>query len=318
MNAEPKIFPDHPEPTEEQLKTGIEVHNERFRSLVSETAEIRRHWKGAEWSEGAVYLPHQNVVVWSDIPNNRMLQFDPATGQTTVFREPSNFTNGNTTDREGRMVTATHLTHCISRTELDGTVTVLVDRYQGKRLNSPNDVVVKSDGTIWFTDPPYGIISNREGEKRDSELEGNFVYRFDPDSEELTIVANDLDRPNGLTFSPDESRLYVSDTGEPRNMVVFDVNADGASLNNKREFVKLSPGVSDGFRCDVQGNVWTSAGDGIQCFSPEGDLLGKILIPETRCANCCFGGPDGKTLYVAGDTSLYSIDLDIEGATNIS
>ena len=134
-----------------------------------------------------------------------MLQYDPETGQTTVFREPSNFTNGNTTDREGRMVTATHLTHCISRTELDGTVTVLVDRYQGKRLNSPNDVAVKSDGTIWFTDPPYGIISNREGEKRDSELEGNFVYRFDPDNEELTIVANDLDRPNGLTFSPDES-----------------------------------------------------------------------------------------------------------------
>ena len=207
MNAQPNIFSDHPEPTEEQLKQGIEVHDERFSSLVSETAEIRHHWKGAEWSEGAVYLPHENVVVWSDIPNNRMLQYDPSTGQTTVFREPSNFTNGNTIDREGRMVTATHLTHCISRTELDGTVTVLVDRYQGKRLNSPNDVVVKSDGTIWFTDPPYGIISNREGEKRDSELEGNFVYRFDPNSEELTIVANDLDRPNGLTFSPDESLL---------------------------------------------------------------------------------------------------------------
>ena len=318
MNAESNIFSDHPEPTEEQLKQGIEVYDERFRSLVGETVEIRHHWKGAEWSEGAVYLPHENVVVWSDIPNNRMLQYDPETGQTTVFREPSNFTNGNTTDRECRMVTATHLTHCISRTELDGTVTVLVDRYQGKRLNSPNDVVVKSDGTIWFTDPPYGIISNREGEKRDSELEGNFVYRFDPDSDELTIVANDLDRPNGLTFSPDESLLYVSDTGEPKNMVVFDVNDDGASLGDKRLFVKLSPGASDGFRCDVLGNIWTSAGDGVQCFSPEGELLGKILIPETQGANCCFGGPDRKTLYIAGDTSLYSIDLDIEGATNIS
>ena len=318
MNAEPNIFSDHPEPNEEQLKQGIEFHDERFRSLVDETAEIRHHWKGAEWSEGAVYLPHENVVVWSDIPNNRMLQYDPETGQTTVFREPSNFTNGNTTDREGRMVTATHLTHCISRTELDGTVTVLVDRYQGKRLNSPNDVVVKSDGTIWFTDPPYGIISNREGEKRDSELEGNFVYRFDPENEELTIVAHDLDRPNGLTFSRDESLLYVSDTGKPKNMVVFDVNDDGASLGDKGLFVKLSPGTSDGFRCDVQGNVWTSAGDGVQCFSPEGELLGKILIPETRCANCCFGGPDRKTLYIAGDTSLYSIDLDIKGATNVS
>jgi len=133
----------------------------------------------------------------------------------------------------------------------------------------------------------------------------------------LTIVANDLDRPNGLTFSPDESRLYISDTGEPRNMVVFDVNADGATLSSKRVFAKLSPGVSDGFRCDVEGNVWTSAGDGIQCFSSEGELLGKILIPETRCANCCFGGPDRKTLYIAGDTSLYSVDLDIEGATNV-
>jgi len=317
MNAEPKTFPDHPKPTEEQLKQGIEIHDDRFRSLVSETVEIRHCWQGAEWSEGPVYLPHHKVVVWSDIPNNRMLQFDPATGQTTVFREPSNFTNGNTTDREGRMVTATHLTHCISRAELDGSVTVLVDRYQGKRLNSPNDVVVKSDGTIWFTDPPYGIISNREGEKRESELEGNFVYRFDPDSEELTIVADDLDRPNGLTFSPDESRLYISDTGEPRNMVVFDVNADGTTLSSKRVFAKLSPGVSDGFRCDVEGNVWTSAGDGIQCFSSEGELLGKILIPETRCANCCFGGPDRKTLYIAGDTSLYSVDLDIEGATNV-
>ncbi|MCH2613861.1 MAG: SMP-30/gluconolactonase/LRE family protein, partial [Opitutales bacterium] len=226
MNAEPNIFSDHPKPTEEQLKQGIEVHDERFRSLVGETAEIRHHWKGAEWSEGAVYLPFENVVVWSDIPNNRMLQYDPETGQTTVFREPSNYTNGNTTDREGKMVTATHLTHCISRTELDGSVTVLVDRYQGQRRTSPNAVVVKSDGAIWFTDPPYGIISNREGEKRNSELEGNFVYRFDPDSKELTIVANDLDRPNGLTFSPDESLLYVSDTGAPKNMVVFDVNAD--------------------------------------------------------------------------------------------
>jgi len=314
MTAIPKTFPDHELPNEEQLRSGIEIVDERFRVLVSDVSEVRRHWKGAEWSEGVVYLPRQNIVVWSDIPNNRMLQFDSKTEETTVFREPSNFTNGNTIDREGRLVTATHLTHCVSRTEHDGTVTVLVDRYQGKRLNSPNDVVVKSDGTIWFTDPPYGILSNREGEQRDSELEGNFVYRFDPETGDLNIVADSMDRPNGLAFSPDESRLYVSDTGQPRNMSVFDVSSDGMSLSGQKEFVKLSPGVSDGFRCDINGNVWTSAGDGIQCFSPEAELLGKILIPETRCANCCFGGPDRKTLYIAGDTSLYSVQLDIAGA----
>lgn len=316
MSAIPKTFPEHEHPNEEQLQSGIEVIEERFRDLVSDVSEVRRHWKGAEWSEGAAYLPRQNVVVWSDIPNNRMLQFNPDTNETTVFREPSNFTNGNTIDREGRLVTATHLTHCVSRTEHDGTVTVLVDRYEGKRLNSPNDVVVKSDGTIWFTDPPYGILSNREGEQRDSELEGNHVYRLDPNTGDLSIVADSMDRPNGLAFSPGESKLYVSDTGTPGNLSVFDVENCGTRISNQREFVKLSPGVSDGFRCDVHGNVWTSAGDGIQCFSPEGELLGKIHVPELRCANCCFGGPDRKTLYIAGDTSLYSIDLAVAGATH--
>ncbi len=314
MVAIPKTFPNHEQPTAEQLRSGIEVVDDRFRELVSDVSEVRRHWKGAEWSEGAVYLPRQNVVVWSDIPNNRMLQYDPETEETTVFREPSNFTNGNTVDREGRLVTATHLTHCISRTEFDGSVTVLVDRFEGKRLNSPNDVVVKSDGSIWFTDPPYGILSNREGEKRESELEGNFVYRFDPETGDLRIVADSMDRPNGLAFSPDETKLYVSDTGQPGNLSVFDVKSCGMRLSNQREFVKLSPGVSDGFRCDVNGNVWTSAGDGIQCFSPEAELLGRILVPELKCANCCFGGPDRKTLYIAGDTSLYSVHLDIAGA----
>ena len=315
MSAIPKTFPEHELANEEQLQSGIEVIDERFRELVSEVSEVRRHWKGAEWSEGAVYLPQQNIIVWSDIPNNRMLQFDPESNKTTVFREPSNFTNGNTIDREGRLVTATHLTHCVSRPEHDGSITILVDRYNGKRLNSPNDVVVKSDGTIWFTDPPYGILSNREGEKRDSELEGNFVYRLDPETSDLSIVANSMDRPNGLGFSPDESRLYVSDTGLPGHISLFDVKNCGTRIQNQREFVKLSPGVSDGFRCDVQGNVWTSAGDGIQCFSPDATLLGKILIPELRCANCCFGGPDRKTLYVAGDTSLYSVELAVAGAS---
>lgn len=313
--ARPNIFPDHEPLPPERDRSGIEVHDERFKALIEPSAELKRLWRGAEWSEGAVYLPHEDVVVWSDIPNNRMLQYDPKSGATHVFREPSHFTNGNTTDLQGRLVTATHLRHCISRLERDGSLSILVDRYQGKRLNSPNDVVVKSDGTIWFTDPPYGILSNREGEQRDSELNGNFVYRFDPATKSLTIAIDSLDRPNGLAFSPDESRLYVSDTGEPSAMYAFEVADNGESVDSQREFIVLSPGVSDGFRCDVLGNVWTSSGDGIQCYSPEAELLGKIRVPEARCANCCFGDADGKTLYIAGDTSLYSIRLAIAGAT---
>lgn len=314
MEAEAKIFAEHPPVPEESRRSGYEVVDDRFRKLIREEEEVRHLWRGAEWSEGVVYLPREQMVVWSDIPNNRMLRYDPATGETTVFREPSNYTNGNTIDREGRLVTATHLTHCVSRTELDGTVTVLVDRYEGKRLNSPNDVVVKSDGTIWFTDPPYGILSNREGRQRESEIGGNYVYRFDPQTEELKVVVDSLDRPNGLAFSPDESVLYLSDTGSPKRMYAFDVEPGGAAVSGKRMFAEVSPGASDGFRCDEVGNIWTSAGDGIQCYSPQGELLGKVRIPELRCANCCFGGPERDTLYVAGDTSLYSVRLAIKGA----
>ena len=215
MLALPKIFPDHEKLPADKERSGFEVIDPRFNNLILEDSKVTRHWQGAEWSEGAVYLPKSQLIVWSDIPNNRMLQFNPATNETTIFREPSNFTNGNCTDNEDRLITATHLTHCISRTEHDGQVTVLVDSYQGNRLNSPNDVVVKSDGSIWFTDPPYGILSNREGEQRDSEQNGNYVYRFCPETEELTIVVETLDRPNGLAFSPDESELYISDTGSP-------------------------------------------------------------------------------------------------------
>ncbi len=314
MLAQPKTFSDHDTKDPAETREGIKAFDARFDELLPENPKIVRHWSGAEWSEGAVYIPSLHVVVWSDIPNNRMLQFDPSSGETTVFREPSNFSNGNSLDLDGRMITAQHLTHGISRTELDGSVTMLVDRFEGKRFNSPNDLVTKSDGSIWFTDPPYGILTNREGELRDSELEGNFVYRFHPDTGALSIVIDNMDRPNGLAFSPDESMLYVADTGEPKNMVAFEVNPDGKTLSNKRDFLKLTPGASDGFRCDIQGNIWTSAADGIHCYTPQPELIGKILIPETRCANCCFGGPDSKTLYIAGDTSLYSVKLAIAGA----
>ncbi|MEM9159069.1 MAG: SMP-30/gluconolactonase/LRE family protein [Verrucomicrobiota bacterium] len=314
MRAESKIFPDHQRKAQEEMREGIEIFDTRFRALLKEGASLRHHWRGAEWSEGPVYLPNQDVVVWSDIPNNRMLQFCPNTGETTVFREPSDFSNGHYADLEGRLVSCQHLTHGITRTEHDGTIRMLVDRIGGKRLNSPNDLVVKSDGSIWFTDPPYGILSNREGEKRDSELEGNFVYRFHPETGEISAVITCMDRPNGLAFSPDEKILYVADTGAPRDVVQWEVCEDRKSVINKRPYIKLTPGATDGFRCDVEGNVWTSAGDGIQCFTPAGELIGKILVPEWKVANCCFGGKEFMTLYIAGDTSLYSIDLGIRGA----
>ncbi len=315
MTAESKIFPTHrSDKSAQELREGFESYDPRFDQLLPENPKLVRHWRGAEWMEGPVYLPRQNLVVFSDIPNNRMLQFDPTTGDTTVFREPSNYVNGNYVDLEGRLVSAQHLTHGITRTEHDGAVNMLVDRYEGNRLNSPNDLVVKSDGSIWFTDPPYGILSDREGSKRDSELAGNFVYRFDPDTGELELVVDNMDRPNGIAFSSDEAILYVADTGKPRNVIAFDVAADGRTLSNKREFTVIRPGASDGFRCDVKGNIWTSAADGIQCYTAQAERIGKILVPEQSTANCCFGGPDFTMLYITGDTSLYSIQLAIAGA----
>ena len=251
---------------------------------------------------------------FSDVPNNRMLKFDPATGHTRIFREPSHYSNGNTVDAEGRLVTCEHSRHAISRLEHDGTHHVLVDSFEGKKLNSPNDLCIKSDGSIWFTDPPYGILSGREGNARESELDGNYVYRLEPETGNITIVVDQLDRPNGIAFSPDESILYVADTGGPRNVAAFDVADDGESVENMRIFAVVRPGIADGFRCDEFGNVWTSAHDGVHCYTPEGELIGKILVPEQRTANCTFGDADRKTLYICGDVSLYSVRLNVAGA----
>jgi len=210
-------------------------------------------------------------------------------------------------------VSCEHGNRRISRTEPDGSVVTLVDRYDGNRLNSPNDLVVKSDGTIWFTDPPYGILSDHEGHKAESELGANYVFRFDPETGELRIVGDDFDRPNGLCFSPDESILYVADSGEPRHIRAFDV-VDGEHISNGRIFAVVSPGIPDGFRVDTKGNLFTSAWDGIQVYSPEGELLGKVLVPEERTANCSFGGPDKSRLFITADRSLYSIKLNVTGA----
>jgi len=271
---------------------------------------------GMRWAEGPVYFGDQRCLIWSDLPNNRMLRWDEETGQVTIFRSPSNFSNGNTRDREGRLVTCEHRGRRVTRTELSGKITVLADSYQGRRLNSPNDVVVKSDGSVWFTDPTYGISAEYEGGKAESEIGSCNVYRFDPKTGDLRVVVDDFSRPNGLAFSPDESILYIADSGfwpnpeAPHHIRAFDVAGDG--LKNSRVLTEVSPGIPDGFRVDVEGNIWTSAGDGVQCFTSSGDLIGKIHVPE-KVANVCFGGPARDRLFICGFTSLYAIHLNTRG-----
>ena len=288
----------------------VVVADPRFETLIDPRSVPRRLATGCEWAEGPVWLPREAALVWSDIPNDRMLRWS-AEGGVTVFRRPSHKSNGNTLDREGRLVTCEHLSHRVSRTEPDGTVVGLVDHYQGRRLNSPNDLVVKSDGTIWFTDPPYGILSEREGRPRPSEIGGNYVYRLDPDRGALTVLSDDFDRPNGIAFSPDERLVYISDSGAPRHIRVFAV--EGNALGRNRVFAVLDRGLSDGFRVDALGNVWTSAGDGVHVISPEGTPLGKILLPE-KASNCAFGGTGRSTLFMTASTSLYAIEVLTVGA----
>ena len=298
---------------------GIVVFDDRMRSVLHVGSALTRLCTGAIWSEGPVWIEPRQTLVWSDIPNNRMLAWSAETGMS-VFRAPSNFANGNTLDREGRIVTCEHGRRCVSRTGHDGRVEVLVDRYRGCRLNSPNDVVVKSDGTVWFTDPPYGIISNREGYEAPSELDDHcYVFRFDPATGELAVVEDSFTRPNGLAFSPDERRLYVTDTSASHDpagnhhLRVFDV-LPGNRLGNGRVFAVVAPGLPDGFRVDEHGRLYVSAEDGIHVFDADGTLLGKILVPE-RTGNCAWGGADRATLYIAASTSLYRIHLDTHGAT---
>lgn len=302
---------------DDEVKAGFEIYDERFAAMLPEGAALTRHFTGTEWAEGPVYVPDERCAIWSDIPNDRMLRYSEADDSVSVFRQPSGYTNGNYLDAQGRLLSCEHGNRRVSRTERDGNVVTLADNYEGKRLNSPNDLAVHSDGSIWFTDPPYGILSDREGHKADSELGACYVFRLEPDSGALEIVADDFDRPNGICFSPDETILYVADTGAPGHMRAFDVQ-DGASgaarLANSRVFAVVSPGKSDGFRADEDGNIFTSAWDGVQVYSPDGELLGKILVPEQRTANCCFGGPNRNRLYIAADKSMYSIDLNARGA----
>lgn len=295
----------------------IVIHDERFRWVLSPQSRLERLCTGAIWSEGPVWIAEEDCVLWSDIPNNRMLRWSARDG-LSVFRAPANFTNGHYRDLRGRLISCEHGGRRISRTEADGTVVAVVDNYRGRRLNSPNDVVVKSDGTIWFTDPTYGIMSDREGYKSDSELDDRcHVFRFDPETEDLTIVADDFEKPNGLAFSPDESLLYVSDTSASHDpdgnhhIRVFDVVAE-RFLRNSRVFAVIEPGLPDGFRLDRQGWIYTSSTDSIQVYHSDGTLLGKILVPE-KIANCTFGGHERNLLYITASTSLYRVALNTQG-----
>lgn len=297
--------------------TYYQAYNPVFASYLLPVCGLEKLHTGTRWAEGPVYFADGRFLIFSDIPNNRMLRWEEETGQVSLFRYPSNFSNGNTRDRQGRLVTCEHGARRVTRTEPDGSITILAEKYQGKRLNSPNDVVVKSDGSLWFTDPPYGILSDYEGYKADSEIGRCNVYRVDPADGIVKIVADDFDKPNGLAFSQDEKTLFVADSGrshgaeQPHHIRAFDV-ADDNTLLRSRVFAEIDPGVPDGFRVDVYGNLWVGAGDGVHCFSPQGELIGKICIPET-VANVCFGGARRNRLFIAATTSLYAVFLNTRG-----
>lgn len=299
----------------------VEVLDKRFKYKVGNAA-IERIATGFRWAEGPVYFRDGGYLLWSDIPNNRIMRWQESDGHVSVFRSPSNYSNGNTRDREGRLITCEHDARRVTRTEPDGTITVLMDSFNGKKLSAPNDVVVASDGSIWFTDPGYGIFGNYEGHKADIELPPN-VYRLDPKTGRATVVCDSFDKPNGIAFSPDEKKLYIIDSGITHggrsNIRVFDV--DGEKLTNDKIFAEnFAPGFTDGMRLDVDGNVWCSMGwadpkeDGVRCYAPNGDLIGKIHLPET-CANLCFGGKKKNRLFMTASTSVYAVYVETAGAS---
>ena len=294
----------------------LEIIDKRFASMVLPNAPLTKLGEGFGWLEGPVWFADQRCLLVSDLPNDRVMRWTPS-GGLSVFREPSGFENGHTRDRQGRLIACSHRGR-VTRTELDGGVTVLADAFQGRPLNSPNDVVVKSDGSIWFSDPPYGINTDYEGGKREALLPAS-LYRLDPGDGSLTVMADDFIGPNGLAFSPDERLLYVAETSGQfdadahRHIRVFDVSEDGPRLTHGRVFHTVFPGSSDGLRVDEDGNVWTSAGDGVHCIAPSGDLLGKIKVPST-VANLAFGGRHRAQMFICASDTLYSIFTNVRGA----
>jgi gluconolactonase len=317
MPADP---PRRWEPATSYPDPAIETLDPRFDAIKPPFhAAVERLATGFRWSEGPVWVGDARCLLWSDIPNDRIMRWDEETGGVTVFRKPANNSNGNTRDRQGRLVTCEHLTRRVTRTEYDGNLTVVLDHFQGKRLNSPNDVVVKSDGSIWFTDPPFGILGHYEGDRAQSELPPA-VYRVDGRTGAATVVADDVEGPNGLCFSPDESRLYVvASRASPERLIhVYDVAGDGTRLANGRVFVRCGAGTPDGFRCDVEGNLWCGWGmtaelNGVVVFAPDSTMIGRIHLPE-RSANLCFGGRKRNRLFMAASQSLYAVYVNTEGA----
>lgn len=301
----------------------FQTDNPAFRALFVGSAKVDQLWTGARWTEGPVWFADMNCLLFSDIPNQRILRWSPdplgsdGMGQVSVFRAPSNFANGHTRDRQGRLVSCEHGTRRVTRTEVDGSITVIADSFNGKRLNAPNDVVVKSDGSIWFTDPTYGIMSDYEGYRAEPEQSARNVFRVDSVTGTITSVCDDFRQPNGLVFSPDETRLYIADSAAshdataPRHIRVFDVQGD--RLTGGNAFAEIDVGIPDGIRVDDQGRLWSSAGDGVHCFDTDGTRIGKVLIPET-VANLCFGGPRRNRMFICATTSLYAVHLCVNGA----
>jgi gluconolactonase len=304
-------------PSQRYPDPAVVVIDESFAKYRLPLAKIERISTGFRWAEGPVWMGDLRSLIWSDVPGDRMYRWDESSGETSVFRGPSGNANGNTRDRQGRLLTCEHGNRRVSRTDYDGRVVSLADRFEGKRLNSPNDIVCKSDGSIWFTDPSFGILSYYEGEKAEPELPTH-VYRLDT-SGKLTVVAEGINMPNGLAFSPDESTLYIVESRSvPRAILAYDVSADG-KLSNRRKVIDAGPkGTPDGFRVDVDGNLWCGWGmgeaglDGVHIFNPSGKLIGRIDLPE-RCANLCFGGVHRNRLFMAASTSVYSLYVNTQG-----
>jgi gluconolactonase len=291
----------------------------RFNKYKLPLASVERLYTGTRWGEGPVWFGDGRTLLWSDVPGDCIYRWDEETGGVSAFRKPSNNANGNTRDRQGRLVTCEHLTRRVTRTEYDGSVTVICDRFEGKRLNSPNDVVVTSDGSIWFSDPRFGILGNYEGEIAEPELPMN-VYRVDGKSGAVTVVVDGINAPNGLCFSPDETKFYlVESRSEPRRILAYDVVGDGSKIANGKILIDSGPqGTPDGMRCDIDGNLWCGWGmsaalDGVRVFTAHGEPIGHIALPE-RCANVCFGGAKRNRLFMAAAHSLYSLYVNTQGA----
>jgi gluconolactonase len=292
------------------IKSRFEVLDERFEFCHGDPW-LEHLYSGCRWTEGPAYFPAGRYLVFSDIPNDRLLRWDETSGAVSVFRQPCGYANGHIADRRGRLVSCEHGRRAVTRTEADGSLTVLADAYDGKRLNSPNDLAEHSSGLLWFTDPSYGIDSDYEGHRADSEIGGCHVYRLDPATGQVTLAAGDFDRPNGLAFSADERQLYISDSGL-RHLRVFTV-ADDLTLSGGSVLATCDTGTFDGVRVDSGGRIWAAAGDGVHCFDPDGSLIGKLHVPET-VANFTFGGPKRNRMFICASTSLYSILLNVTGA----